>query len=97
LLSKIPQVLGSSFRRCVPWVELAKASGAAVLAAGGVVAIRAVAHPAYAGLPPGFLWRALPLAAAGVLFAIGYFAALRIAGVRPLAVLASFRPHRAAR
>jgi O-antigen/teichoic acid export membrane protein len=97
LLSRIPRALGLPFRRCVPWVPLARASGAAALAAGGVVAVRAIAHPAYAGLPPGFLWRALPLATGGVLFAIGYLAALRMTGVRPLAVLASLRQHRAAR
>jgi len=96
LLSRIPRALGSPFRRCLPWVSLAKASGAAALAAGGVVAVRAYAHPAYAGLPPGFLWRALPLGAAGVLFAIGYLAALRATGVRPLAALAGLRGRSAA-
>ncbi|HZN94593.1 MAG TPA: oligosaccharide flippase family protein, partial [Myxococcales bacterium] len=97
LLSRIPRALGTPFRRCVPWAQLAKASGAAALAAGGVVAVRAFAHPAYAGLPAGLLWRALPLATAGVLFAIGYLAALRVAGVRPLAALAGFRGRNAAR
>jgi hypothetical protein len=56
-----------------------------------VAVVRTLARPAYAVLPVGMAWRVLPLAAGGLVFGIGYLAALRLAGVRPLSVLASLR------
>jgi len=91
LLARMPKALGAPLRRCIPWRPLGKASACAAAAACGVAVVRALAQPAYAGLPAGFLWRALPLAVGGVLFGVGYLAALRLAGVRPLSVLASLR------
>ncbi len=97
LLARIPRALGTPLRRCVPWRSLATASGAAAVAAAGVAAARAIASPAFQGLPPGVLQRVLPLAAAGLLFGVSYLVALRLAGVRPLAVLASLRGGASAR
>jgi len=91
LLARMPKALGAPLRWCIPWRSLGKASACAAAAACGVAVVRALAQPAYAGLPGGFLWRALPLAVGGVLFGVGYVAALRLAGVRPLSVLASLR------
>jgi len=91
LLARMPKALGVPFRRCVPWRQLGKASISAAAAAAGVAVVRALAQPAYAVLPPGFLGRALALAAGGLLFGVSYLAVLRLSGVRPLSVLASFR------
>jgi O-antigen/teichoic acid export membrane protein len=77
--------------RALPFRELGRASAAAVGAGVAVAALRELAPVGFAGLPDGFLWRALPLAVGGGLFAAGYLALLRAAGVRPLAVLASLR------
>lgn len=91
LLARMPKALGASLRRCIPWRQLGRASACAAAAACGVAVVRALARPAYAVLPAGVLWRALPLAAGGVLFGVSYLVALRLAGVRPLSVLASLR------
>ncbi|HVE82657.1 MAG TPA: oligosaccharide flippase family protein [Myxococcales bacterium] len=91
LLARMPDALSASFVKCVPWRQLGKASAAAAVAAAGVVAVRALARPAYQVLPSGLLWRTLPLVAAGLLFGISYLVALRLVGVKPLSVLASLR------
>ncbi|HEY0096782.1 MAG TPA: lipopolysaccharide biosynthesis protein, partial [Archangium sp.] len=82
-------------RDVIPWRELGKASIAAAAAAVGVFLLRAGTVHAWSGLPEGFVWRALPLALAGLLFAMGYVGVLYATGVRPLSVLASLRSRRA--
>jgi hypothetical protein len=62
----------------------------------GVFALRAGTASAWSGLPEGFLWRALPLALAGVLFTLGYVGVLSATGVQPLRLLSSLRPRRGA-
>jgi len=42
-------------------------------------------------LPNDFIWRAIPLGIAGLLYCTGYVVALRLAGIRLEAVLLSFR------
>ncbi len=100
LLWRVPAALSTPerplrIRDVIPWRELGKASLAAAAAAGAVFVLRRGTEGAWGQLPEGFLWRALPLAVAGVLFAVGYVAVLHATGVRPLSVLASLRPRRA--
>jgi O-antigen/teichoic acid export membrane protein len=96
LLARVPAALSTPERQLrirdvIPWLELGKASAAAIAAAAGVFALRAGLVGAWGGLPEGFLWRALPLIVAGVLFVIGYVTALYATGIRPLRVLAGLR------
>jgi O-antigen/teichoic acid export membrane protein len=100
LLVRVPAALSPPdralrIRDVIPWRELGKASLAAVAAAAGVFLLRASTVHAWGGLPEGFLWRALPLALAGLLFALGYVGVLYATGVRPLSVIASLRSRRA--
>jgi hypothetical protein len=100
LLARVPAALSTPeralrIRDVIPWRELGKASLAAVAAAVAVFLLRASTVHAWGGLPEGFLWRALPLALAGVLFLVGYMGVLYATGVRPLSVLASLRARRA--
>lgn len=100
LLVCVPRALSTPeralrIRDVIPWRELGKASLAAVAAAVGVFLLRAGTVHTWTGLPEGFVWRALPLALAGLLFAMGYVGVLYATGVRPLSVLASLRPRRA--
>jgi O-antigen/teichoic acid export membrane protein len=99
LLWRVPRALSTpssrlTVARCIPWKDLGRASLAAVAAAAGVAGLRAVAGGAAAGWPEGLVWRAIPLAVAGILFLAGYLAVLRITGVRPLSVLQSLRSDR---
>ncbi|HYO57872.1 lipopolysaccharide biosynthesis protein [Archangium sp.] len=96
LLVRVPAALSTSeralrIRDVIPWRELGKASLAALAATVGVFLLRAVTVQTWSGLPEGFVWRALPLAVAGVLFATGYVGVLYATGVRPLSLLASLR------
>jgi O-antigen/teichoic acid export membrane protein len=96
LLARVPAALSTPerplrIRDVIPWQELGKAALAACAAAAGVFVLRAGLMGSWVGLPEGFIWRALPLAVAGVLFAIGYVAVLYATGVRPLRILASLR------
>jgi hypothetical protein len=96
LLARVPAALSTperplGLRDVIPWAELSKASLAACAAAAGVFALRAGLVHAWVGLPQGFIWRALPLAVAGVLFAVGYVAVLYATGIRPLRILAGLR------
>jgi O-antigen/teichoic acid export membrane protein len=100
LLVRVPAALSTPehalrIRDVIPWRELSKASLAAVAAAAGVFLLRAGTVHAWGGLPEGFLWKALPLALAGLLFCLGYVGVLYATGVRPLSVLASLRARRA--
>jgi O-antigen/teichoic acid export membrane protein len=100
LLVRVPAALSTPehalrIRDVIPWRELSKASLAAAAAAAGVFLLRAGTVHAWGGLPEGFLWRALPLALAGLLFCLGYVGVLYATGVRPLSVLASLRARRA--
>ncbi len=100
LLARVPAALSSParalrIRDVIPWRELGKASLAAVAAAVAVFLLRASMVHVWAGLPEGILWRALPLALAGLLFLVGYMGVLHATGVRPLSVLASPRARRA--
>ncbi|WNG57078.1 lipopolysaccharide biosynthesis protein [Archangium gephyra] len=100
LLVRVPAALSTPehplrIRDVIPWRELSKASLAAGAAAAGVFLLRAGTVHAWGGLPEGFLWRALPLALAGLLFGLGYVGVLYATGVRPLSVLASLRARRA--
>ncbi|HYO72801.1 MAG TPA: lipopolysaccharide biosynthesis protein, partial [Archangium sp.] len=100
LLLRVPAALSTPeqalrIRDIIPWRELGKALIAALAAAVAVFVLRAGTVHAWSGLPEGFLWRALPLALAGVLFAMGYVGVLYATGVRPLSVLASLRARRA--
>jgi O-antigen/teichoic acid export membrane protein len=101
LMARLPRALGMAgaparLSDCVPWRDLARASAAAAAAALGVIAVRALAGTAALQLPATFLWRALPLAVAGLFFGAAYLIALRVAGVRPSNVLASLRTRRPA-
>lgn len=101
LLTRVPAALSTPerpllIRDVIPWQALGKASLAAFAAAAGVFALRAGTMSAWVGLPEGFIWRALPLAVAGLLFVIGYVAVLYATGIRPLRALAGLRPNRAA-
>ncbi|WP_375773136.1 oligosaccharide flippase family protein [Archangium gephyra] len=100
LLVRVPAALSTPeralrIRDVIPWRELGKASLAAVAAAVGVFLLRAGMVHTWSGLPEGFVWRALPLALAGLLFAMGYVGVLYATGVRPLSVLAGLRSRRA--
>ncbi|HZI07294.1 MAG TPA: polysaccharide biosynthesis C-terminal domain-containing protein, partial [Archangium sp.] len=99
LLVRVPAALSTPERRLrirdvIPWRELGKASLAAMAAAVGVFLLRAGTVHTWSGLPEGFVWRALPLALAGLLFAMGYVGVLYATGVRPLSVIASLRSRR---
>jgi O-antigen/teichoic acid export membrane protein len=101
LLVRVPAALSTPGRPLrivdiIPWPELSKAALAACAAAAGVFVLRAGLVGAWGGLPEGFLWRALPLAVAGLLFVVGYVAVLYVTGIRPLRVLADMRARRAA-
>jgi O-antigen/teichoic acid export membrane protein len=96
LFVRVPRALGAPGRparlgELLPWGALLRAAGAAVGAAGAVVLLRAAAPHAWEGLPEGFVFRLLPLAAVGASFALGYLAVLRLVGVRPLAMLSVLR------
>ena len=101
LLARVPAALSTPERPLliqdvIPWQALGKASLAAAAAAAGVFALRAGTVGAWVGMPEGFIWRALPLAVAGLLFVIGYMAVLYATGIRPLRALAGMRAARAA-
>ncbi|WP_395844894.1 lipopolysaccharide biosynthesis protein [Archangium violaceum] len=101
LLVRVPAALSTPtrtlrIRDIIPWRELGKASLAAVAAAASVFLLRVGTVHAWNGLPEGLIWRALPLAVAGVLFAMGYVGVLYATGVRPLRLLGSLRARRAA-
>lgn len=96
LLVRVPAALSSPERKLtihevIPWRDFGKASLSAAAAGLGVFALRYASAHAWGTLPNGFIWRAMPLLAAGLLFMAGYLATLRITGVRPLSVLSSLR------
>ncbi len=98
LMSRVPKALGFTegnvfvrFAQVLPVRELGRPLVAAVGAGLLVAGLRAALPALGAAVPPGFIWRVLPLAIGGALFAAGYLAFLRAAGVRPFAVLASLR------
>jgi len=100
LLARVPAALSTPerplrVRDVIPWRELGQAALAAAAAAAGVFALRAGMVSTWVQLPEGFVWRALPLMIAGVLFTCGYVGVLYATGIRPLRVLASLRPRRA--
>lgn len=80
-----------SLAAVVPWKELSKATGAAFAAAGAVFALRWLSPRLLTELPDGFVWRAIPLAVAGVLFMTGYLVVLQLSGVKVTAVLGALR------
>lgn len=97
LLWRVPAALSAPEQRLrirdvIPWHELGKASVAALTAALAVIVLRMGMQGTWRHLPEGFGWRVLPLALAGLLFAVGYVGVLHATGVRPLRVLASLRP-----
>jgi O-antigen/teichoic acid export membrane protein len=101
LLVPLPRALSTperplSLRDVIPWRQLAQAGLAALAAALAVVLLRALAGAVWTGLPAGFVWRTLPLAVAGILFASGYVAVLHATGVRLLGLIAELRPRRTA-
>jgi hypothetical protein len=101
LLVPLPRALSTparplALRDVIPWRELGQAGLSALAAGAAVVVLRLIAGHAYVGLPTGFVWRALPLAVAGILFATGYVAVLHATGVRLLGVIAGLRMRRAA-
>jgi O-antigen/teichoic acid export membrane protein len=100
LLLKVPEALSPPEERVrlsgiIPWAAFGKASLAAAAAAVSVFVLRVVSERAWVDLPPGFLWRVLPLAVAGTLFGVGYLVVLWFAGVRPTQMLAVLRRRRA--
>ena len=100
LLVRVPAALSTPtlrlrVRDLIPWRELGRASLAALAAGGGVFLLRLGLAHTWSGLPEGFVWRAVPLAVAGVLFALGYVAVLYATGVRPLGLIAALRSRRA--
>jgi hypothetical protein len=101
LLLPLPRALSTParplhLRDVIPWRQLGQAGLSAVAAALGVTLLRLFLGHAYLGLPTGFVWRALPLAVAGILFATGYVAVLHATGVRLLGMIANLRLRRAA-
>ncbi|MBF5041080.1 oligosaccharide flippase family protein [Aggregicoccus sp. 17bor-14] len=101
LLMPLPRALSTPerplhLRDVIPWRQLGQAGLSAAAAALGVTLLRLFLGHAYLGLPTGFVWRALPLAVAGILFATGYVAVLHATGVRLLALIANVRLRRAA-
>ena len=101
LLAPLPRALSTperrlSLRDVIPWKQLGQAGAAALAAALVVVLLRALAGAVWTGLPAGFVWRTLPLAAAGILFATGYVTVLHATGVRLLGLIAELRPRRTA-
>jgi O-antigen/teichoic acid export membrane protein len=96
LLWRLPRALSSpqhrvSLWRCLPLGAMARAVGAAIVAAVGVRLLRGMASGAWTHLPAGTVFRALPLLAAALLFGTGYLVALSVVGVRPLTALAALR------
>ncbi len=98
LMLRLPKALGITggnllvrFAGVLPVRELGRPLMAAVGAGVVVAGLRELVPVVGAAVPPGFVWRMLPLAVGGALFVAGYLAFLRAAGVRPLAVLASLR------
>lgn len=96
LLARIPTALSTPqhrvrFTDVLPWVALGKAALCAVGSAGTVWVLRALTPDQVLELPEGVLWRAIPLALFGCVFAAGYVVALRLAGVNALALLAGLR------
>jgi O-antigen/teichoic acid export membrane protein len=94
LLARVPRALSSpghpvGLRALLPARELGQALVAAAAAGLAIPLVRALPLPLT--LPEGLLGRALPLATAALVFAVGYLLALQAAGARPVAVLASFR------
>ncbi len=88
LLSRIPRALGvggvpARLVDVIPFAALGKAAVAAVAAAGAVVGLRSLAPAPFPDLHPALLARAVPLALAFALFAVGYVAVLYMTGVRP--------------
>ncbi|ATB34263.1 hypothetical protein MEBOL_007764 [Melittangium boletus DSM 14713] len=99
LLVRVPAALSTPslrlrIRDLIPWRELGKASLAALAAAVAVFCLRALTEHAWSGLPEGFVWRAVPLALAGVLFVLGYVGVLTATGVKPLGFLTGARSRR---
>jgi hypothetical protein len=96
LLARVPKALSThdhpvGLWAVLPWRDLGRAMGAAALSGLGVCALRAAAAGAWSGLPPGFLFRAIPLGLAAICFAAGYVAVLRVSGVRLLSVVGELR------
>lgn len=98
LLMRVPAALADAasgqrltIRQIIPWRELSKAAGAAAAAAAAVIALRSAAPAQVSDLPDAFLWRALPLGVAGVLFLTGYLTVLQLSGVRVAALLTVLR------
>jgi hypothetical protein len=91
LLARIPRALQSSFAAVIPWRTLGRAGLAAAVSGALVLFTRQVVGATLPGLPEGFLPRLLPLAVAGVLFTLGYGAALLAVGVRPALALRALR------
>lgn len=99
LIARVPHALSTPAHRVamselLPWRHLSKALTAAVASALFVVIIRNASAFAWIGLPTGFVYRLIPLAAAGILFVIAYIGVLWMTGVRPNAVLQSIRRER---
>jgi O-antigen/teichoic acid export membrane protein len=96
LLWRTPQALSSAavkirLRDTLPFKRFGQALLAAGVAALGVVLLRAVIPAGWEALPRGFLWRMLPLAFSGLLFAVGYVAMLAATGMRPARFLQLLR------
>ncbi len=98
LLARVPKALGDTegpylmrVWRVLPFRELGRASAAALGAGLLVASLRELLPLSVSALPDDFIWRAVPLAVGGVLFAGGYLALLTAVGVRPLALLSALR------
>lgn len=96
LLWRTPRALSSNqktlrLRYVIPLRQLGQAMLAAAVAALGVEALRWLVPAGWEFLPRGLLWRALPLACAGLLFSLGYGAMLAATGLNPIKVLGLLR------
>ncbi|MFZ5472152.1 MAG: lipopolysaccharide biosynthesis protein [Myxococcota bacterium] len=94
LMVALPAALGVKQRPwrealLMPWMDMGKATAAALGAAMGVWALRAVLSGADELLLVSVGWRWVPLFAAAGVFGAGYLFALRLAGVRPLELASS--------
>lgn len=101
LFLRLPRALSSERARfslldCLPLAALAKATLAAMGGAVAVVVLRALGDSTFGGLPEGFLWRIIPLSAAGLLFAAGYLFSLQLTGIRPMDAVSTFLRRRPA-
>lgn len=96
LLWRTPRALSTDtvkrrLSEALPFRRFGQALLAAAVAALGVVLLRWLVPAGWGSLPPGFFWRALPLACSGMLFAVGYVAMLAVTGMRPSRILGLLR------